>query len=83
MTTDIAEGIEMTGSWKAATSFEFEARRRQEVLLADAPSGAGQGTAPANVARALRRGAGRLAAAASMVVLLATGRSAATGSTQS
>jgi hypothetical protein len=73
----------MTGSMQATTSFEIEAQRRQEVLLAAATSGVGNGTRLADAARATRRGVGRLAAAASMVALLATGRSTATGSTRS
>ena len=71
----------MTGSMKALTSFELEAIRRQEVLLADAPSGRSSGTASTGVGHAARRVAGRLGAAAgAAVALLAAGGSQATGS---
>jgi hypothetical protein len=69
----------MTGSMQAATSFEHEAVRRQEVLLAEAGSGVSGSAAFADAARSTRRVVGRLAAgAAAVVALLATGGSAAT-----
>jgi hypothetical protein len=73
----------MRGSMQAVTSFELEAVRRQEVLLADANSGRRDTTERTEVLQASRRVARRLGAVAgALAALVAVGGARAAGTTR-
>jgi hypothetical protein len=74
---------EMRGSMQAVTSFELEAVRRQEVLLADANSGQRDTTERTDARETSRRVARRLGAVAGAVAALVAGGGApAAGTTR-
>jgi hypothetical protein len=73
----------MRGSMQAVTSFELEAVRRQEILLADANSGRQTTTERTDALETSRRVVRRLGTVAgALVALLAGGGAPATGTTR-